>query len=143
MVSIPKIVGMGMMACGVLCLSLANATHAGDTANIPSANMKSDPCSEKPTGQDNQENKIGQPQGSTMNCNRSTEGGETVKGELLRISGDNYVVQRFDGREVRLHTDANTEMTKGLHQGDRIEAQVDDVRDRDDHKRVLSIHQVE
>src|SRR5687767_13798927 len=101
MVSIPKIVGS--IACGVLCLSLANATHAGDNANIPT-NMKTDPCSEKPTGQVNQDNKVGQPQGSTMNCNRSTEGGETIKGELLRISGDNYVVQRFDGREVRLHT---------------------------------------
>lgn len=140
MVSIPKI--LGMMACAVMSLSLANAVHAGDNANIPSANMKSDPCSEKPTGQPNQENKIGQPQGTTMNCNRSVEGGETIKGELLRISGDNYVVQRFDGREVRLHTDANTQMARGLRQGDHIEAQVDDVRDGDDQKRVRSILQL-
>ena len=78
-----------------------------------------------------------------MNCNRSTEGGETIKGELLRISGDNYVVQRFDGREVRLHTDANTEMIKELHQGDRIEANVADERDSNDQKRVRSIRQIE
>ena len=141
MVSIPKI--FGIMSCCVICLSLANAAQADDNAPNPSANMISDSCYEKPTGQVQREYQTGELQQSNMNCYRTMEGAETVKGELRRISGDNYVVQRFTGQEVRLHTDSYTQMSTGLRVGDRIEAKVDDARDKDDQKRVLSIHRIQ
>lgn len=130
MVSIPKIVGV--MSCGVvLCLSLANVTQAADEAQVADR-MKSDPCAGKTTGQPD-----------PLNCERTIgEGAESIKGELLRISGDNYVVQRFTGQEVRLHTDAHTQIPEDLRQGNRIEAQVDEVRDMNDQRRVLSIHRI-
>lgn len=133
MVSIPKVVGV--LSCSVvLCLSLSNATQAADDA-LGADTMKSDPCADRVEI-------IGQSE--PMNCDRDArEGTDTIKGEVLRIQGDNYVVQRFTGQEVRLHTDANTQIAEGLRQGDRIEARVNDVRDMNDNKRVLSIRQIE
>jgi hypothetical protein len=49
-----------------------------------------------------------------------------IKGEVLRIEGDNYFVKGEDGREVRLHTDDATQKTGDVKQGDRIEAQMND-----------------
>jgi hypothetical protein len=130
MISIPKVVGV--LSCGVvLCLTLSNTAQAADDA-LGADTMKSDPCADRV-------NIIGQSE--PMNCDRDAT--DTIKGEVLRIQGDNYVVQRFTGQEVRLHTDANTEIAEGLRQGDRIEARVNDVRDMNDNKRVLSIRQIE
>lgn len=130
MVSLPKIVGV--LSCSVvLCASLANAAQAADDALVADR-MTSDPCAERTPGQPDQ-----------FNCNRQVrEGAESIKGELLRISGDNYVVQQFTGQEVRLHTDAQTQLSADLRQGDRIEAQIDEARDRNDQKRVLSIRRL-
>lgn len=50
---------------------------------------------------------------------------EAIKGEVLRIEGDNYFVKGESGKEVRLFTDATTEKTGDIHEGDRIEAQMD------------------
>lgn len=144
MISIPKVAGV--LSCAVvLCLSLSNAAQAADDTlgadtmksedALGADRMKSDPCADRV-------DIIGQSE--PMNCDRGArEGTDTIKGEVLRISGDNYVVQRFTGQEVRLHTDANTQIAEGLRQGDRIEARVDDVRDMNDNKRVLSIRQIE
>jgi hypothetical protein len=49
------------------------------------------------------------------------------------------LVQRFNGKEVRLHLDANTQMTEIIGLGDRIEAKVSDVNER---QHVLSIRQL-
>ena len=51
---------------------------------------------------------------------------EAIKGEVLRIEGDNYFVMAEGGMEVRLHTDDSTQKTGDIHQGDRIEAQMND-----------------
>jgi hypothetical protein len=97
---------------------LSNATQAEEKM------MKPDPCVDK---------------NEMRNCGKDLqEGMETIKGEVLRVESDNYLIQRFDGREVRLHTDANTETTGMISRGDRIEAQVQEV---DDQKHVRSIRQ--
>ena len=130
MVSVPKVVGV--LSCSVvLCLSLSNATQAADDALV-TERMKSDPA-DRTTAQR-----------ELSNCDRAAQGDtDTIKGELLRIQGDNYVVQRFNGQEVRLHTDANTQKTVGIRRGDRIEAEVSDVRDVNDDKCVRSIRRIE
>ena len=121
MVSIPKIIGV--MACSfVLCLSLSNATQATER-------MKPDPCADRKGEQPN-----------LLKCDEETRQGiDTVTGEVLRIDGNDFLVQRFNGKEVRLHLDANTQMTEIIGLGDRIEAKVSDVNER---KHVLSIHQL-
>jgi hyperosmotically inducible protein len=51
---------------------------------------------------------------------------EAIKGEVLRIEGENYFVRGESGKEVRLHTDETTQKIGDIHQGDRIEAQMKD-----------------
>ena len=63
--------------------------------------------------------------------NDEMEGGqsqrvEAIKGEVLRIEGDTYIVKGEDGKEVRFHTDDTTHKTGDINQGDRIEAQMND-----------------
>jgi hypothetical protein len=53
-------------------------------------------------------------------------GTKSVKGEILRIEGHNYVVREQDGKEVRLHADSTTQTTGDINQGYSIEAQVND-----------------
>ena len=60
---------------------------------------------------------------------------DTIEGKVLRVEGDNYLIERFDGREVRLRTDANTQRTGPIRQGDRIEALVNEKN----HEQVLYI----
>jgi len=111
MVSIPQIIGT--ISCSVvLCLSLANATQAAES-------MKPDPCADRKGGQPN-----------VVKCKKETRHGiETIKGEVLRFDRNNFLVQRFDGKEVRLYIDQDTRMTEFIGQGDRIEAKVNDQED--------------
>jgi hypothetical protein len=51
---------------------------------------------------------------------------KSVKGEVLRVEGQNYVVKGEDGKEVSLHTDSTTEKTGDIAEGYRIEAEVND-----------------
>lgn len=51
---------------------------------------------------------------------------KSVKGEVLRIEGHNYVVREQDGKEVSLHADSTTQKTGDINQGYSIEAQVND-----------------
>jgi hypothetical protein len=53
------------------------------------------------------------------------EAAKTVKGQVLRIEYENYVVQGKDGKEVRLHTDKTTQVMGQIKKGDRVEAKVD------------------
>jgi hypothetical protein len=51
-------------------------------------------------------------------------GSQTVKGDLLKIDGEFYVVKDTAGKEVRLHVDATTKLEGALLKvGDKIEAQ--------------------
>lgn len=47
-----------------------------------------------------------------------------VKGELLRIEGDFYVVKDDTGKEVRLHVDKTSKVDGSPKAGDKVEAQV-------------------
>ena len=53
-------------------------------------------------------------------------GTKAIKGEVLRVEGQNYVVKEEDGKEVSLHTDSTTQQTGDISQGYNIEAQVND-----------------
>jgi hypothetical protein len=117
--SIQKIIRV-ILCSVVLCLSLSNATQATEK-------MKPDPCVDR---------KGGQP--SLVTCEDETRQGiDTITGEVLRIDGNDFLVQRFNGKEVRLHRSATTEMTEIIGRGDRIEAKLND------QKHVLSIRHLE
>jgi hypothetical protein len=122
MVSIPKIIGV--MSCSfVLCLSLSNVTQAADK-------MEVDPCADRKGGEPN-----------LVKCNEEARQGiHTIKGEVLRIDGNDFLIQRYDGKEVSLRVDSATETSGRIGRGDRIEAKVREVNDE---KRVLSLRQVE
>ena len=48
----------------------------------------------------------------------------SIKGEVLRVAGQNYVVKREDGKEVRFHVDSTTQKTGDIDEGYKIEAEV-------------------
>ena len=121
MLAIPKIIGV-ISCSAVLCLSLSNATQAG---------MKHDPCADRKGGLPN-----------LVMCDEETRQGiETVKGEVLSIEGGNYLIERFDGKEMQLHVDQTTKMSGHIGRGDRIEAKVRELNDQQEH--VLSLHRLE
>jgi hypothetical protein len=166
MASIPKIIGI--IACSVvLGLSVFSATQAtGSMRHDPCADrkgglpnlvmcdenmrqgietgkgevhssatqatgtMRHDPCADRKGGLPN-----------LVMCDEETRQGiETIKGEVLSVEGSNYVVERFDGKEVWLHLDQTTKMSGHIGRGDQIEAKVREVNDQE---QVLSIHQTE
>jgi hypothetical protein len=53
--------------------------------------------------------------------------GKDVKGEILRIDGENYVVRESSGAEVRMHVDSSTEKRSSLipKVGEHVLAKVD------------------
>ena len=121
MVSIPKIIGI-ISYSAVLCLSLSNAAQA---------EMKHDPCADRKGGEPN-----------LLPCDAETRQGiETIKGEVLRVDGENYVVERFNGKEVSLHVDKTTKVSGPIGRGDRIEAKVSETNDAQKH--VLSLRPLE
>ena len=115
------------MACGfLLCLGLSNAAQAEEKP--PAAErMKPDPSADRK----------GSLPGLVKSNEDTLQGINTIKGEVLRVDGENYVVHRSDGKEVSLHTDSTTQMTGNIRTGDRIEARVNAQR------HALSIRQAE
>ena len=122
MESIPKIIGA--MSCSVvLCLSLSNVTQAADK-------MEVDPCADRKGGQPN-----------LVKCDEETRQGiHTIKGEVLRVDGDSYLIQSFGGKEVRYRVDSGTEMSGPIGRGARVEAKVREVNEEN---RVLSLRRLE
>ena len=51
---------------------------------------------------------------------------QTVKGDLLKIDGEFYVVKDTAGKEVRLHVDKTSQLDGTFKAGDKIEAQATD-----------------
>jgi len=49
---------------------------------------------------------------------------QTIKGDLLSIKGDVYVIKDISGRLVYLHVDKNTKRERLLVPGEKIEADV-------------------
>lgn len=50
---------------------------------------------------------------------------QTIKGDLLSIKGDIYLIKDLSGRLVYLHVDKNTKRERMVVPGERIEADVD------------------
>lgn len=53
-------------------------------------------------------------------------GSKTVKGDLLKIDGEFYVVKDASGKELRLHVDKSTKLQGNVKAGDKIEVQASD-----------------
>lgn len=53
---------------------------------------------------------------------------ETVRGQIMKVDGNTYVIKDLSGKEVRLHVDGNTMMMDGtkLQEGDIVTADVTD-----------------
>ncbi|HSL04919.1 MAG TPA: hypothetical protein VK901_15430 [Nitrospiraceae bacterium] len=51
---------------------------------------------------------------------------QTVKGDLLKIDGEFYVVKDMAGKEIRLHVDKTSQLDGTFKAGDKIEAQTTD-----------------
>ena len=115
--SIPKMVS-GVSGV-VLCLSLSDTIQAtekikaSECAHIKNGSRDFDKCEEV-----------------------RRQGIDTIKGEVLDIEGDHYVIQQFYGKEVRLHLNATTQKTGSIDLGDSIEAIV---KGANNQKEVLSI----
>ena len=105
MVSIPKIIRV--MLGLVLGLSLSNAVIAGASERPGCAQGKGGPS-------------------DILKCDQELrQGVSTVKGDVLRVEGNNFLVQRSDGKEVRLHIDESTQMFGYVGPGERVEARID------------------
>lgn len=119
MVSIPKVVGV--LSCGfVLCLGLSQVTQAGNAAPTTDE-MKADQSDRRQGGQE-----VGEKQMSDELKGDQSKDGKMIKGEVLRVEGDNYFVKGQDGKKVRMHIDNTTQSIGSFKQGDRIEAKVND-----------------
>ena len=53
----------------------------------------------------------------------AAESTQTVKGDLLKIDGEFYVVKDMAGKEIRLHVDKTTTLDGAIKAGDKLEAQ--------------------
>lgn len=97
----------GLSGGCLLCLGLSSC-YTGPARNAASATdeIKMDPSDGRQVGE--------------------AQGTKSIKGEVLRVEGHNYVVKGEDGKEVSLHADSTTRMTGDISQGYSIEAQVND-----------------
>jgi hypothetical protein len=48
---------------------------------------------------------------------------QTIKGDLLKIDGEFYVVKDMAGKEIRLHVDKTSQLDGTFKAGDKIEVQ--------------------
>jgi hypothetical protein len=98
----------------MLCLSLSQAALADRATSASDKQLEAD--------QPDRRQDVGE-----KLMSEEMKAANTVKGEVLRVEGANYLVKKKDGKEVRLHTDSTTLMMTGIiGKGDRIEAKVND-----------------
>ena len=120
MVSFPKVVGV--MSCGfLLCLGLSTAGQADNGASEVVSKLKAEQTDRRQGGQDAGEKQVNE----KMKGGDST-GGKTIKGEVLRVEGNDCFIKGQDGKEVRLHIDLTTLKARNIEPGERIEAKVND-----------------
>jgi uncharacterized protein YdeI (BOF family) len=104
MVSIPKLVGV--LSCSFfLCLGLSTVASSGDQLNSGHS-----------------EGKVW-----TVDDKDRFVAGKEVKGEIVKIDGENYVVREASGAEVRMHVNASTEKKSNMTPkvGEHVLAKVD------------------
>lgn len=89
----------------LLCLGLAATSFAGSGSSM---GEKSDPS-------------MG---GSERGLSGTGTEKDVVKGELMRVEDDFYVVKDRTGREVRLQIDETTTLDPSIAEGDQVKARV-------------------
>ena len=118
MVVLPKIVGV--VVCGfLLCVGLSTAAQA-DNAASTADRLKADQSDRRQGGQEAGEKHMKDLAGSQSNE------GKTIKGEVLRVEGNDCFIKGPDGKEVLLHIDLTTLKARNIEPGERIEAKVND-----------------
>ncbi len=116
--SLPKFVGV--IACGaLLCLGLSTAAQADNSPSTVNR-LKADQSDRRQGGQE-----AGEKQMKNMEDGQSN-GTKTIKGEVLRIEGNDCFIKRQDGKEVQLHIDLTTLKASNIETGEHIEAMVND-----------------
>ena len=119
MVSLSKTVSL--MSCGfLLCLGLSHAAEADNAAAV-NDELKAEQSDRRQGGQE-----AGEKQMHDEMKGDQAKDGKMIKGEVLRVEGDNYFVKGQDGKEVRMHIDKTTQSIGSFKPGDRIEAKVND-----------------
>ena len=53
----------------------------------------------------------------------SAAAGQTIKGEVQKVEGENYTIKDASGKEVRIHVDKSTKTQGALKVGDKVEAE--------------------
>ena len=104
MVSIPKLVGV--LSCSFfLCLGLSTVASSADQFNAGHSGGKI----------------------WTVDDKDRFVSGKEVKGEIVKVDGENYVVREASGAEVRMHVNASTEKRSSMipKVGEHVLAKVD------------------
>jgi uncharacterized protein YdeI (BOF family) len=65
-----------------------------------------------------------QPGSAGMSTPAGQPGGQIVKGEILKIDGQNYTVKDKSGKEVKFAVDKETQLQGPVKEGDSIEAKI-------------------
>src|SRR5262249_30085018 len=103
----------------LLCLSLSTAVQAGDAA-MATDKPKADGSDWRQGGQE-----AGEKQMPKMESSKPREY-KTIRGEVLRVEGNDCFIKGQDGREVQGHVDLTTLKARNIESGEQIEAKVDD-----------------
>jgi len=99
---------------------------SGSSSNRSGSGNASDKMKAAQVGQGNDE-QVGDKQVHKGMKDGESQSAKAIKGEVLRMEGDNYVVKGQDGKDVRLHIDQTTKMRdRKLEQGELIEATVNE-----------------
>jgi hypothetical protein len=112
---------VGVQSCGfLLCLGMSHAAQADDAASAQDE-MKAAQSDHSQRGQE-----AGEKQMSDGLKSGQSQDGKIIKGEVLRVEGDNYFVNGQDGKEVRMQIDKTTQKIGSFKEGERIEAKMND-----------------
>lgn len=118
MISLPKVVGV--VSCGfLLYLGLSTAGQADNAASTVDR-LKADQSDRRQGGQE-----AGERQMKDTEVEQ-TKGGKTIKGEVLRVEGNDCLIKGQDGKEMRVHIDLTSMKARNIEPGTYIEAKVND-----------------
>ncbi len=118
MISLPKVVGV--VSCEfLLCLGLSTAGQADNAASTVDR-LKADQSDRRQGVQEAGEKQMKDTEGG------QSKGGKTIKGEVLRVEGNDCLIKGQDGNEMRVHIDLTTMKARNIEPGTYIEAKVND-----------------
>jgi hypothetical protein len=118
MITLPKFVSV--VGCGfLLCLGLSTAAQADNAASTVDR-LKAEQSDRRQGGQE-----AGEKQKKDMEASES-QGAKTIKGEVLRVEGNECFIKGQDGKAVWLYIDLTTLKARNIEPGEQIEAKVND-----------------